>query len=99
MKVELTYFKYNGTYYASGIYNTEETDWTDIYFEVRRKHKNGKLPGLPEGSNGFIVLMDVPNHPDNIMKLISLPETNGVNVGGNFEGTAVVGNGNIVNKN
>lgn len=98
MKVELTYFKYNGTYYSSGSYVTEETDWDDIYFEVRRKIKNGKLPGLTIGSNNFIILMNVPNHLNNIMKLLNLPESNGVNVDGNFDGTAVIGNGNIVNK-
>ncbi len=100
MVVELTYFKKGtGKYYSKSIYHTDETDMEDIYYDVSRKLKNGKLPGLSVGATDFIVLVNVPDHVYNTMKLIGLSSENGsISIGGSSHGSTIVsGNGNTVN--
>jgi hypothetical protein len=75
MKVKLIYFKSDtGKYYAEGSYDTKVDDLYDIWDEVEQMAKIRKLPGLSEGSYGWIISVDVPDHPHNHPKLI-LPES------------------------
>lgn len=97
MLVELTYFKKTGKYYTNTDYMTDETELDDIYYEVSRKIKNNKLPGLVNGASNFIVLVNVPSFSGSMKLLNLLSEDDGINIGGNASGTFVRGNGNIVN--
>lgn len=65
VKVDLTYFKQSGKYYADGSYETEKVNILDIWKEVREMIANKKLPGLMEGHSEFIVSVDIPEHPVN----------------------------------
>jgi hypothetical protein len=69
MQVNLTYFKPNGTYYTSGDYITKLTDLQEIWDEVGIMFK---LPGLRPGFTDFIILVEVPEHPDNHPKLLNI---------------------------
>lgn len=61
--VKLTYFKSNGKFYSSGSYVSDRTNLFEIWEEVSRLQKEGKLPGLIEGSTMPIVWVKVPQHP------------------------------------
>lgn len=62
MKVLLTYFKPSGKYYSDAKYHTSHTDLWMIWNEVEEMLIQGKLPGLVDGANEFMVLVDVPDH-------------------------------------
>lgn len=62
-KVKLTYFKKSGKYYSEGEYITTLEHMHQIFEEVGKRIKSGRLPGLIEGVNDFHVLVEVPNHP------------------------------------
>lgn len=71
MLVKLTYFKPGGKYYSSGEYNTEVVALFEVWEEVRRFRRRGKLPGLIEGGGkDFIILVDAPEHQHNHPRLI-----------------------------
>lgn len=70
MRVELTYFKRTGKYYSEGEYSTDWADLGDIWAEVRRMNSEGHLPGLVEGSVGWIILVSVPAHHHDHPRLI-----------------------------
>jgi hypothetical protein len=73
MKVNLTYFKQSGKYYASGDYETEHSDLYDIWIEV--EWMTSKIaPGLSGHAKHFHVLIDVPEHPYNPPHLIPIRE-------------------------
>jgi len=61
--VKLTYFKGNGKFYSKGKYNSEHTHLFEIWNEVSRMQKEGKLPDLVDGAGMPIVLVKVPRHP------------------------------------
>ncbi len=61
MKVQLTYFKDTGKYYAEGEYETEKKSLYEIWDEVREMFKQGNCPGLV-GPSGFHVLVNVAGH-------------------------------------
>lgn len=78
MKVQLTYFKPNGKYYARGEYETQVRSlaltWPvgvmapplyEISKEVAQLKGRRRLPGLNPGHSDFHVLIDVPDHPHN----------------------------------
>lgn len=63
MKISLTYFKQSGKYYTSGEYNTQiplhtigVANMYGITDEVKAMRELGKLPGVTDGSNFFIVI-------------------------------------------
>ncbi len=62
MKVQLTYFKDTGKYYAEGEYETKEASLLEIYHEIRKMLYRGKRPGLLAGHDGFHVLVNVAGH-------------------------------------
>ena len=68
--VELTYFKNTGKYYSIGGYHSYMLHMHEIYQEVRELKELGKLPGLVNGAIHFIVLINVPDHEDNVPHLI-----------------------------
>ena len=65
MKVNLIYFKPNGKFYSEGSFETEERHLFEIWNEVDVLVRTKTLPGLTEGAGGYIVLIDVPEHPHN----------------------------------
>ena len=71
-KVNLTYFKPNGTYYTSSNYETNLSHMFEIHDEVNALQKTCKLPGIL--GNDWIIFIDVPDHPHNFPKII-LPNT------------------------
>ncbi len=70
MRVELDYFKSNGTYYTSGSYDTKLEDLAEIWLEVGEMFNHRTLPGLCRMHDYFIVLIDVPYHSYNHPRLI-----------------------------
>lgn len=68
MKVELTYFKKSGKYYTDGSYITQKKEVFEIHDEVREMKKNKELPGII--GNEFTVHIDIPEHQDNVPRLI-----------------------------
>lgn len=70
MKVKLTYFKETGKYYSEGEYETLKEHMFEIFREVRGRKIQGCLPGLIQGTNEFIVLIEVPDHPHDHPHLI-----------------------------
>ena len=73
MVVKLTYFKLTGKLYSGGDYTTtlkaNDGIWR-IWNEVREMLETGGLPDLYEDHGSFIVLVDVPEHPQNGPHLI-----------------------------
>jgi hypothetical protein len=68
MKVKLTYFRVFGKYYGDAEYTSELKPGTALYVvwdavEIMREART--LPGLVEGHDEYIVLVDVPEHPHN----------------------------------
>lgn len=72
MKVKLTYFKYSGKYYSNGEYDSDKEFIYQIIDEVSQKVNLGRLPGLVEGANEFIVLVEVPDHEHNHPTLLNV---------------------------
>lgn len=73
MKVELTYFKPNGKWYADGEYETTIEVLYRIWEEVEAKLNSKTLPGLMEGHSPFVVLVDVPEHSHRHPHLVGMP--------------------------
>lgn len=71
--VKCTYFKDTGKYYADGETRMDLLAISDAWDYIREKNKNGGLPGLVESSRGWIILVEVPDHPHSHPKLI-LPD-------------------------
>jgi len=71
-EVELTYFKQSGKYYTSDSYISEKSSLLDIWEEVREMIRNKNLPGLIEGADEFIVLINVPYHTHNYPHLFNI---------------------------
>lgn len=65
MRVELTYFTQSGKYYTSCSYSTEKIDVWEIHLEVQDMVSQRRLPGLVDGAHGFLVHVNVPDHPHN----------------------------------
>lgn len=74
MKVELTYFRMHGKYYADGEYQTAKEHLWEIWDEVRHFRTYGILPGLHHGHSDYIVLVNVPDHPHDHPVLIGVEE-------------------------
>ena len=94
MKVNLTYFKQSGKYYSQGSYETNEIDMEDIWAEVRKNIQMEDLPNLTKDPSDFIILVNVPEHQDNVMKLFGLNNYGGINTGDIKNSTIVSGSNN-----
>lgn len=70
MRVELTYFKLGGKFYTSDSYDTNANNLEDVWDEVRYFLRDGRLPGLIEGEQEFIVLINAPEHKGNHPRLV-----------------------------
>lgn len=81
MKVQLSYFKTGGKWYSNGDYDTSYEYLYEIWCEVEKMAIDGILPGLVEGVNDFIILVNVPKHmhghPHLIMPPKRLPDIDG----------------------
>jgi hypothetical protein len=76
MRVELTYFKPSGKYYAGGnFYVDEGTSLLDIWHLVEERIAYKDLPGLVQGCSEFIVLVNVPGHTHEHPKLFNIQES------------------------
>lgn len=76
MKVRLTYFKPNGKFYSSGEYTSAYPAGRPLYVfwdEVEELARTRSLPGLVQGHDDYIILVDVPQHANRHPCLI-LPE-------------------------
>ena len=62
LKVNLTYFKESGKYYSGGSYQSEHKALYEIWEDVEKMLSQGKRPGLVNGSDGFHVSIEVPEH-------------------------------------
>jgi hypothetical protein len=80
VKVKLIYFKRSGKYYTSGEYETQREHMFQIYEEVGEFRQQGFLPGLVNRSEGhtFVVLVEVPDHPNNVPQLIGADDADGI---------------------
>ena len=81
MKVKVTTFKPGGKHYTSGEYESLHTSMHAIYSEVRmRAVEHGLIPGLADGQvtgghpwvREWVLLVEVPEHADNVPHLIPL---------------------------
>lgn len=72
-KVELTYFKPSGKYYSTGEYTSTKDHLFQILEEVEAMFAEHKRPGLVDGPQSFITLVNVPGHPHDHPNLI-MPE-------------------------
>lgn len=62
LRVELTYFKSSGKYYASGEMLMDFCSFHTIVERVARAHEAGTLPGLVEGAcRRYYVLIQTPD--------------------------------------
>lgn len=69
MRVKLTYFKSSGKFYADGEYNYDYPNQEvgplfKIWDDVKEKRECHQLPGLLVGHSDYIILIDVPDHPN-----------------------------------
>jgi intein/homing endonuclease len=75
MRVKLTYFKawngLGGKYYSEGEYVSEKDHYFDVVEEVRKMHKEGRLPDLVEGHSPYHVL--VTTEPETAPHLLIAP--------------------------
>ena len=70
--VQLTYFKPNGKFYATGKFEVDAgRPIHEIFDLVAEKAVAKKLPGFSEGHGEFIVLIDIPTHPHNFPQLVN----------------------------
>lgn len=68
--VTVKYFKTTGKYYGEGEFkSTGGTIW-EILNELRGKLDNDIRPGLVDGKNEYIIIMEVPGHPHDHPTLI-----------------------------
>lgn len=66
MKVELTYFKRSGKYYANAAHDVPLVENAPLYryWEyINDLRAGGHAPGLCGGGREFVVLVSVPEHP------------------------------------
>ena len=70
LKVNLTYFKDTGKYYSEGSYLTKVTDLNKIWNDVIQMARMKRLPDLVKDHSDFIILINVPDHPNDHPKLI-----------------------------
>lgn len=71
MKVNLKYFKKTGKFYSEGdfVFHPKTlSPWHEAIEKVLDLQNEGKLPGLIEGSVGFIILV-TPEHYINDIKI------------------------------
>ena len=80
MLIKCTYFKMTGKYYSEGaIYlpldRKDPKSLQEAWDWVKKAHVSNRLPGLAPGigPSEFIVLISVPEHPQDHPKLI-IPE-------------------------
>ena len=70
--VYLTYFKPNGKFYATSKFELDAgRPIHEIFDLVQEKAVAQKLPGLNEGHDEYIVLIDIPAHPHNYPQLVN----------------------------
>ncbi len=96
MKVELTYFKKSGKYYSSGRYITKEVNMESIWTEVRKMIRMEDLPDLMKDPSDFVILVEVPEHRDNVKKLLNLDFGDGINAGDIKNSSVIIGHNNTV---
>lgn len=75
-RVELDYYKPNGTFYSHGEYLTKLLFLHDIFDEVRHLRADSNLPGIK--GNDWVIHVSVPGHRHNHPTLIGLHELNWV---------------------
>lgn len=68
LNVHLIYFKPTGKYYSEGLYETKLVNMFEIYDEVEKMKIHPALSYKWDG----IILVEVPEHPNNCPKLIIL---------------------------
>jgi hypothetical protein len=64
LRVDLTYFTITGKYYTDAEYETDKKDLWQIWDEVQEMMDVRCTPGLRRGHSLYIVLVDVPDHPN-----------------------------------
>lgn len=70
MKVQIQYFKKNGTYYSEGEYETNVVTMADVFKEVVEKFRIGDCPGLKHNAvlrNQFSAYILVPEAESNLI--------------------------------
>lgn len=74
MRVILTYFYPTGIFYTAAAYETNETELSAIYEEVKRLRSAAQLPGLHLADERYlIVLIEVKDAARDVPRLL-LPE-------------------------
>ena len=69
--IKLDYFKPDtGKWYASGGADVDIDAVHDAWTLVREWNTLGGLPGLSEGSNGWLIHVQVPTHPHDHPRMI-----------------------------
>lgn len=68
--VKLTYFKLSGRYYSEGDYYSQKVQLHRIWAEIQVMASSYVRPGLIDGEQHFITLVEVPDHPNACPHLI-----------------------------
>ena len=69
-KINITYFKDTGKFYAEGHYDTTKLGMDEIFDDVRGMYKKGSLPGLTPFSKFDYMVVDSKDHPHAYPRLI-----------------------------
>lgn len=73
-KVHLVYFRPTGKYLASAETSYDHTTIGKIWAEIHELRRLGRLPGLrPNAGRDLFIVVDVPDHPQNVLFLVMPP--------------------------
>jgi len=73
-RVQLTYFRPTGRYLARAEVLVPLDQLEEIWEEVDQLRRLGRLPGLrPGAGRGLLVLVEVPDHPRGVARLVMAP--------------------------
>jgi len=70
LTVKLTYFKTSGKYYSEGEFLTDHKPLFEIWDEINVLFSNFERPGLINGRQEFVTLVEVPGHEHDHPRLI-----------------------------
>ena len=73
-KVQLIYFRQTGKFLASAETTSAHNEILEIWEEIDDMRRLGRLPGLrPGAGRDLFILVDVPDHPQRVLHLVTAP--------------------------
>lgn len=74
-KVQLTYFRQTGKFLTVASEMIARETLAEIWAEVDDMRRMGRLPSLrPGAGRDLLILVNVPDHPQNVMQLVVPPD-------------------------